>query len=206
MLFHPDYNLFARLFRWFRRLRHRCGYGIHSPFAFTLVTDVVYNRHAYYAYAPLAQQREHLCGRYSEKDDRLLFRLADHQRACRIAVVGEAMERTAAYLRAARPSASLTQWPAPASLATLLQRHDLIVVGAPLATHLSADDALFSAHAGETEALIVLHGIHHDAAARQLWQRLKASAAVTVTFDLHRFGLAYLRPQLNKQDYTINYF
>ena len=48
--------------------------------------------------------------------------------------------------------------------------------------------------------------IHSDAAARQLWRQLQADKAVSVRFDLYRLGLAYLDPQLNKQDYVVNFF
>ena len=26
------------------RFRYRCGYGVHSPFAFSLITDVIYEK------------------------------------------------------------------------------------------------------------------------------------------------------------------
>ena len=45
---------FMVLFRcplvWLMRVRHRRGYGIHSPFAFGFVTGVVYEDGAYYGY------------------------------------------------------------------------------------------------------------------------------------------------------------
>ena len=52
-----------RLLRW----RHRRGYGIHSPWAFALVTGVIYEKGEYYQYADLPKDR----------DVRLLFRLAN---------------------------------------------------------------------------------------------------------------------------------
>lgn len=45
-----------RPFIWLSRFRHRCGYGVHSPFAFGLITDVVYERRPYYAYANLKSE------------------------------------------------------------------------------------------------------------------------------------------------------
>ena len=38
---------------WLRRFRHRCGYGVHSPFAFHFITDVIYEKAPYYAYRDL---------------------------------------------------------------------------------------------------------------------------------------------------------
>ena len=84
----PSYRLFPRILRWFRRFRQRRGYGVHSPFAFEWITDVVYNQQAqYYAYAPLSQQHKQWSGVLSIKDARLLFRMANHFRAKRILMV-----------------------------------------------------------------------------------------------------------------------
>ena len=35
-----------RPFIWLRRFRHRCGYGVHSPFAFNLITQVIYENNS----------------------------------------------------------------------------------------------------------------------------------------------------------------
>lgn len=43
----------VRPLRWLLRFRHRRGYGIHSPFAFSFVTGVVYEQGTYYAYPEL---------------------------------------------------------------------------------------------------------------------------------------------------------
>ncbi len=43
-----------RPFIWLSRFRHRCGYGVHSPFAFNLITQVIYESTPYYKYKDLA--------------------------------------------------------------------------------------------------------------------------------------------------------
>lgn len=67
---------------WLKRIRHRCGYGIHSPFAFDFVTGVIYETDAYYAYADIERR---LCGNFwqrmvQRKHQRLLFRLANYDK------------------------------------------------------------------------------------------------------------------------------
>ena len=42
-----------RPFIWLSRFRHRCGYGVHSPFAFNLITQVIYESTPYYKYKDL---------------------------------------------------------------------------------------------------------------------------------------------------------
>ncbi len=43
------------LFKWFQRKRHAKGFGIHSPFAFNLVTNVIYEKHWYTAFLDIEQ-------------------------------------------------------------------------------------------------------------------------------------------------------
>ena len=113
----PSYRLLPRILRWFRRFRQRRGYGVHSPFAFEWITDVVYLQKAqYYAYAHLAEQHEAWQGVLSVKDARLLFRIANHQRAQRMLVVGQGIEREIHYLQAARPSAQIVHLPDASSV------------------------------------------------------------------------------------------
>lgn len=76
-----------RPFIWLRRFRHRCGYGVHSPFAFDLITRVIYEKAPYYKYKDLAEEEEKLapekgvCWEYeSRKVKRLLFRLVNYAR------------------------------------------------------------------------------------------------------------------------------
>ena len=73
-----------RPFIWLSRVRHRCGYGVHSPFAFELITCLFYEKTPYYAYKELAQEekkqkRNHGKGWRNEslKVKRLLFRLVN---------------------------------------------------------------------------------------------------------------------------------
>ena len=46
-----------RPFIWLSRFRYRCGYGVHSPFAFSLITDVIYEYTPYYAYHALQEEQ-----------------------------------------------------------------------------------------------------------------------------------------------------
>lgn len=77
--------LLKRPFIWLGRFRHRCGYGVHSPFAFDLITNVIYERTPYYAYSSLEAEQKKMSansGRKwkheSKKVNRLLFRLVNY--------------------------------------------------------------------------------------------------------------------------------
>ena len=84
-----------RPFIWLYRFRHRCGYGVHSPFAFNLITHVIYETTPYYKYKELASEQKRLMpqkdrawGYESLKVKRLLFRLVNYAQPATIVDAG----------------------------------------------------------------------------------------------------------------------
>jgi len=189
-----------------RRLPHRRGYGIHSPFAFQLVTDVIYEKGEYYAYRPLAALRKNTKTALSERDDRLLLRLINHHGAGSCWVVGRDTGLTCKYLQAGRSRCRIRSAAeaTPALLGAWLANGgmpDMVcLVGCPnwyglLRTLLP--------HCHD-RCLIAIEGIHRHKGTRH-WKEAIREEAVRVTFDLYGWGLLYFEKRLNKQDYLICY-
>lgn len=63
---------------WLRLWRHSGGYGVHSPFAYNFITDVLRQEHAYYCY-----------GRLADTTLRTIFRIAVHLQPRQVEVIGE---------------------------------------------------------------------------------------------------------------------
>ena len=204
-----EYNILRRVWRWLRQIRHRCGYGVHSPLAFQFITDVVYNSAAYYAYATLRQPLEPSITRCDEydpasglaaKDLRLLFRLANYQQPTTFVLQG-ASAIIESYLRAARRAARIEPLRPEAPL------HSEATVMVYLDSCRPSDcEAALQQLAAATEGMIVVRGIHNDASARQCWHALQQHPAVTLTFDLGRLGVILRRDKINRQHYIVNYF
>lgn len=207
-----EYHIIPRTLRWLRRIRHRCGYGVHSPLAFNFITDVIYNQSPYYAYATLRQPLVPSISRLDEydthsgltdRDLRLIFRLTNYQEPTHIYIIG-AHEDTPSptlisYLRAARPSAAITTGACTSEAPTAARSAvDLHYADTP--------DALHPDFTLTTGAMLIVRGIHRTAQSRARWEQLKAHPSVTLTFDLGRFGIALNRPKINRQDYIVNYF
>lgn len=85
---------------WLWRIGRSGGFGIQSPFAFTFVTGVIYERGAYYAYAPLHEARKRLHPSLRERDDRLLLRIANAVGPRRGIICGDGGEVSRQYLEA----------------------------------------------------------------------------------------------------------
>lgn len=189
-----------------RRFPHRCGYGIHSPFAFQLVTGVVYEKGEYYAYRPLAALRKGTTTALDERDDRLLLRLINHHRADSCWVVGRDTDLSCRYLQAGRARCRIrhADEATPALLNAWLADEgmpDMVcLIGCPR-WHELLRTLLPHCH---DRCLIAIEGIHRHKGTRH-WEEAISEEAVRVTFDLYDWGLLYFEKRLNKQDYLICY-
>lgn len=224
-----EYNIFLRIARWIRRFRHRCGYGVHSPFAFDFITGVVYCSDAYYAYESLRRPLEPSISRLDEydptsgltaKDLRLLFRIANWAEPSSILLHG-ASPIVEAYISAARRSLTPRPLPVEGSFCDENEGSVLVYCDNPSELRGICDEreapSVSSAapspceraegEATERVALtIIIRGIHRSPENRVCWERLKASPLCTVSFDLGRFGIIIRRPKINAQHYVVNYF
>ena len=119
-----------RPFIWLYRFRHRCGYGVHSPFAFNLITHVIYETTPYYKYRELAAeqkklapQKDRMWSYESVEVKRLLFRLVNYAQPATIVDAG-IPAASSLYLKAAKGGADYT---AAADLSELFLESDTSV-------------------------------------------------------------------------------
>lgn len=166
---------------WLMRIRHRCGYGVHSPFAFRFLTDVVYERTPYYAYSTLDASLPLAYGMRRKKGLHLMFRIANWLQPA-VAVVPQEACHERRYLQAGCRHA-IVMAHAPACGA------DLIVLREP------DERAAQMVRAG---GVLILDNLQQH---REWFRRLPA----TVTFDLYDLGVAIYEERLTKQHYIINF-
>lgn len=170
---------------WLMRFRKRKGYGVHSPFAFGFVTDVLYNNSSYYAYDEMDRNLRWWQKRRVKGLRHLLFRLANfrHPRTMYCEgmdnVLCDASKYGAKGIKILSPKADAVA--------------DMILV--------EAGNEQSLGFLAEGTMMVVLN-IHKK---KEFWQRLKNDARITVTFDLYDLGIAFARKDLNKQHYVINW-
>ncbi|MCP9610679.1 hypothetical protein [Coprobacter tertius] len=102
-----------------RRLRHRKGYGVHSPFAYNLITKVIEEPFMYYCYNEIERLKKEVLPLYTEnistgkrkkisfKKGTLLFRLVNHFKPQHILEIGSSWGISTLYLYEGNPSAEL---------------------------------------------------------------------------------------------------
>ncbi len=213
---HMDKNRILRTWMrplvWLARFPYRRGYGVHSPFAFNFITQVIYQRTPYYKYEELAKQERREAPhrprewRYeSRKVKRLLFRLVNEARPHSILDAGR-LAASALYLQAARVNATYTS---AASLDELFLETDVPMDFLYLHDYRRPD---FMAQVfrlcvprTHTRSLFVIEGICYSKAMRQLWEEMKRDDRVAVTFDLYDLGILLFDTDKNKQHYVVNF-
>ena len=158
-----------------QRWRHRRGYGIHSPWAFELITEALYSKSQFYKFDELE----------GTEDDRQLFRLFVWLKPKRYIAAG-GTESTKAHMKAAFNSS------------TDRGETEVYYFAADRAWEV---EKAFQGGWIDDHSCIIIDGI--DDPNRQLWQDLIAAKSPTSTFEMKRRGLAFYDPARQKQNYLL---
>ncbi len=199
-----------RPFIWLSRFRYRCGYGVHSPFAFSLITDVIYEKMPYYAYASLEKEQKRLVrergySRGSQKVNRFLFRLVNKVQPATIVEVGRPSVASL-YLQSAKPSA---EYLFASDLSELFLDTDVPVDFLYLNDYRNPEllEKVFDICVRRTtlKSVFVVHGICYSKEMKALWKRLQEDERAGITFDLYDLGLLFFDKTKIKQHYIVNF-
>lgn len=222
-------NNLKRLYRACCRFPHRHGHGIHSPFAFDLITSVLYGRYHYYAYGELCEVRGRISGnlpRYPKRVDELLFRIVNRFQPERVVEAGTGSGLSIRYMAAAKQNARYVAMGGERdeAVAAMLEAagveyrtsadEALATDFKDLMQHISSVDLLHIAHTREYEevfeealkhvssrSLVIVEGIYESKAKQAWWQRVVADSRTGVTFDLYEMGLVFFDTSRPKQHY-----
>lgn len=201
-----------RPFIWLFRFRHRCGYGVHSPFAFNLITYVIYEKTPYYKYKDLAGaekelaiQKDRYWGTESKKVKQLLFRLVNDTQPGTIVDVGT-LSASSLYLKAGKEDADYTS---ASELSGLFLESDIPVEFLYLHDYKHPEfmEEVFHICAVRTtgKSVFVIEGIHYTSRMRALWKQMKEDERAGITFDLYDLGIIFFDKTKIKQDYIVNF-
>lgn len=204
--------LCRRPFVWLARFRHRRGYGVHSPFAFHLITGVVYEAAPYYKYASLLEEEKRQASQRPKgwrgeplKVKRLLFRLVNYAQPETVVDAGR-LSASALYLKAAREGAVYT--PA-AGLDELFLEAGVPVDFLYLHDWRRPDfvEEVFRQCVGRTRgrSVFVIEGIRYTKAMHRLWDAMRQDERCGISFDLYDLGILFFDRRKIKQHYLVNF-
>ncbi|KAA6344801.1 hypothetical protein EZS27_007592 [termite gut metagenome] len=199
-----------RPFIWLIRFCYRFMYNVHSPFAFNLITQVIYEKKPYYAYREVKieeRKQVRLRGKgwihESKKINRLLFRLVNMAQPDTIVDVGT-LSSSSLYLQAGKLSADYVS---ASDLTELFLEKDVAIDF--LYLHNDKNPALvedvFQVCAGRIhqQSVFVIEGICYSKQMKNLWKRMIADDRVGVTFNLYYAGILFFDKTKVKQHYKV---
>ena len=210
-----------------RRIKHRKGFGVHSPFAYSIITDVIEEKSAYYAYTQMKRSFSSATP-ISFKVACLLLRLANRFKARKIIEIGcdggftllpliltdshneivslakETEEKTArnilSWLKERVGQVSFVR-----SLNDVSEDFiaDMVIISV-LPDGYSKEDLFqwIRSHSHETTIFFV-KGIQPKRALETVWDCFCDDDNIEITMDLYDYGLAVRRPRFFKQHYIV---
>lgn len=191
---------------YFFRARHRRGRGIHAPFAYHLIADIIEEKHPYYCYEELEALRAELQRTQTEGQNalscrnclhpaeaQLLFRLVQAFALRSVMEWGGIDDITRLYLQ--RSSSELIIYSEGQAAPEF---PDLLFCNANLEEH-ALSRALQQALQHKTEqSMLVLAGPHRSAGAYRCWQQVLMHPDLRLAVEMKRLGLAFFNPELQK--------
>ena len=215
-----------------RKLRHRKGYGVHSPFAYSVITEVIEEKTPYYAYQRMWRTyRDNRRAPVSYKVACLLFRLANRFRAHEILEIGcdggytllpLVLQDTRNRIRsvASDPMRSqfrrdfswlgetrIAQVTFTGSLAEFPEdyRPEMVIINDLPAGMTSAGLWSWLETHLPDNGIVWVRGIQPRQHLEELWDFICDFDGISVTMDLYSCGLAIRKPRFYKQHYTVSF-
>lgn len=197
---------------WLKRIRYRCGYGVHSPFAFDYITNVIYEKWPYYAYEELEKELAWtacLRGRAWKREvplkvRRLLFRMVNRAQPDRLLYVGPDSPAIP-FLKAPRRALQLKRVEAQDSWTAGGEDLDMAVLDVK---ELKRWLPLWWERwkpALQPQSVLVIRGVGTSRENRACWEWLKNQPETGISFDLYDLGIVFMDAQKVKQHYVVNF-
>ena len=218
------------VFKWLLRKRQSKGHGVHSPFAFDLITKVLYSPYSYYAFSDILKE----VGDDPDKGhNQISFRLVNHFKPENILEVFPGKGVGSLYILS--PSADINCTFIESSVENIPYAKEIIHGYFHSRDHYSKErDVFFNSSLDEItfekfdaifinldcedislyslERLFELSSencfwvINHinKKLNKQLWRHIVNDARTGITFDFkNRTGIAFLRPVYQKENFSV---
>ncbi len=206
-------------FKWLKRKKQAKGFGIHSPFAFDFVTNVIYEKHGHTAFLDIAQLlANNNIETTDEKLHQLSYRLVRHFRPGKILELETGKGVNTLYISsAARDAVCHCFDPSGKSILMARNLHDKLNKNVEFLDELDVEqsyDAIFvylNAFPIDMENLLsmssddtfwVITGIK-SGSGKRFWKGIVKDERVSLTFDMKDIGIVILKKSYHKANYLV---
>ena len=171
------------------------GHGIHSPFAFHLIRNVIHSPHEYYAFSDIQKTLPDavLKNKSAVAFHQLSFRLVHHFKAKNVLEIGAKNSINATFIEATDKNTRCTDQKSENETfdAIFLYANDEKMPDIETLFSCSHDDTFWVVHSIKSKQ------------GKQFWQHLLADNRVRITFDVTETGIIFLQPSHHKLNYCI---
>lgn len=185
----------------YRKFRYRKGHGVHSPFVYKLITNVIEEKKPYYAFQEIEKHRLKDDSK-SRKAGELFFRLVNKYKCQDVLHIDDNPGIWELYLSTPLPQNGHYYCTTDILDKQLkLANNNLILIN-------SVPDGL----TGEcllqlinNETILVINNILKDKENHKLWIDIKNSSIKRVSIDILHMGLVFFDPKLPEKHYKTHF-
>lgn len=202
--------------RWPRRYRTSRGFGVHSPFAFELITRVLRDREAYYYAYP---EIDSLCGKthrdslidnmvfstsdYERQEARMLFRMLCHFNPEQVIEIGGGNEVSRIIIERAIPNASLHRWSRDTPTPIDFNKSCFIIVNYALDINIAIIRSYLLKALDHPQGVVIFFRNMHLPVLRRVWDQVFTVAPFGMTFHDDVTGIYVAFPKLPRMDFEM---
>lgn len=177
---------------------NKWGRGIHSPFAYRLVTDVIFAPYPFYSFEDI---RKLASSAGTREELEIIFRLINFFQPENIWTVGEQDENIEKVCNWAKPGAALLTVPC------VNNTHENSIITPEENSFIIWNNycALEPFNLNREQPLTFIIRKINDLKMEQLFEELKGKQGVSVTIELRNFGIVLINGKFQKQNFVINH-
>ena len=200
-------DFIKRFVVWLRRVRYSRGFGVQSPWAYRFIRYVVNEHYPYYKYEHLAEQVYGI-DKTTRKLCKFYFRLANYQQAHTFVDCYPTSSCYKIYVDAGCQKANYHRITDAISEDELIRLFSNIgeysMVRVPLVANyrMVVDKALDHL---PSSSVLIIENIKRDKEAQKYWSELISDLRTGVSFDLYYCGVLFLKNDMVKQLYIVNF-
>ena len=200
-------DFIKRFVVWLRRARYSRGFGVQSPWAYRFIRYVVNEHYPYYKYEHLAEQVYGI-DKTTRKLCKFYFRLANYQQAHTFVDCFPTSSCYKIYVDAGCQKANYHRITEAISEEELIRLFSNIgeysMVRVPLVANyrMVVDKALNHL---PSSSVLIIENIKRDRDAQKYWSELISDSRTGVSFDLYYCGVLFLKKDMVKQSYIVNF-
>ena len=196
-----------RFIVWLRRVRYSRGFGVQSPWAYRFIRYVVNEHYPYYKYEHLAEQVYGI-DKTTRKLCKFYFRLANYQQAHTFVDCYPSSSCYKIYVDAGCQKANyhrITEAISEDELIRLFSNigeYSMVRVSLVANYRTVVDMALDHL---PSSSVLIIENIKRDKEAQKYWSELISDSRTGVSFDLYYCGVLFLKNDMVKQSYIVNF-